>query len=280
MSITKVVTDVGRSLARGKNEKGEFYLPSLVLPWYEVKGNPLVDSDDLVIEYQGRKYFIGKVCDYVEEGENGQALSLDKATQNNLLLHLVILGKLNVIETNLLTNIPFDMMRESDNQKNMIRNMFEGIHVFTLYSGDGTGKVITQEHQVTINKVGFASETEIAFYLDPTKNHDVGIIELGSRTLHGVYFHKGRVHYGKSFSRPWGWDTRENKSPLDVSEQIADIMQSKNWSSDTEIRIIGGVAEKLKPGIETKYPECLVVPEPRLANLRAMWNVLNNPSVR
>jgi hypothetical protein len=236
---TRKVSDVGRSIGRLKGEDGTYEIPALVLPYYAPEGgNPLISSEDIVIEYLSEKYYVGGICKRVEQGMSGQSLQKEKDTIENLIINLAMLAKTGTHHADLLLNMPFNRLQEDGPkgyifkaEKQRIKDMYQRAHDVLITYGNGRNKTpITKRLTITIDKVGFAGETEIIFFMDPTKDYDVGILEVGSRTTQGVYYIDGMVHYGRSFAQEWGWDSlTENRTPKKVANDLIKLTAQFNW---------------------------------------------------
>lgn len=246
--------------------------PAWIHPYYETELDVLSGREDMAVEYNGQRWYIGEVVDRVVDAGSLQQKQAEKGTQNTVLFILAALWKMGAHDCDpiqLVTGLPMPLYKD-EKTRNMLKQALEGTHTIRVTTGEGE-----DTRTLLIDELHFAAEGAGAFYSRPA-NGLVHILDVGSRTINAPVFKNKRFHAGLSFSFDWGFDSlKENhKNPDYVARQIDGEISSK-WGRDAEIWVAGGVAHEVAAALQRLgYENVTAIPDSQMANAHGLFKML------
>jgi plasmid segregation protein ParM len=254
-----VAVDCGRSYTKVMSEDKAFMFPSKISAWRRRNYRQDLEGD-IELVYQGRKWFVGKLAE--REGEfTRQAMQDTKAVDETLLLILTavhLAGGSN--EVSLVTGLPIDNYTE--HEREAIKELLEGEHEVTI-----NGKLT----RINIKRVYTTIEGGGAFFASP-RSGLVRIIDVGAKTTNYATFKEKIFIDRESGTMPIGWETVRETDEREMADMIASSV-SRKWSADDVVILIGGMAKRLEPFIQTHFRYAFAVNNPQTANVRGYFEI-------
>jgi len=261
-----VACDIGRSAVKTKAEGRDLdCFPSLITPYYEWKGlSPLQTDDDLVVQLNGKRYFVGSVVEYVADGDTGRRMQEDKVNEYTLIFLMTALYRACAPEyVRIVTGVPMDQLAAD---KERLEEFLKG--TYDVYFTNRHNYGSKPEHRrFVIEDVRVTAEGAGVFFAYPAPGI-VRILDLGSRKSNAVTFKNKRYVEPESYTLNFGWDTLRgsNKNVETLAEKLHGELSGK-WSEEDKILVAGGVAEELAEALRIYFPNADAVPNPRFANV-------------
>lgn len=254
-----VAVDCGRSFVKVRTESRTFMFPSKVSAWRKRNYRQELEGD-LELQYQGRKWFVGKLAE--REGEfTRQAMQETKAVEETLLLTLTAIHLAGAQGTvDLVTGLPIGNYTEKERES--VRKLLEGHHEVTV--NGQTRRFYVQRVYTTIEGGG-------AFFAAP-RSGLVRIVDVGAKTTNYVTFKEKVFIDRESGTMPIGWETVRESNEREMADMIAAHV-SKSWGSDDVIILIGGVAQRLEPYLQSHFRYAFAMSDPQTANVRGYYEV-------
>lgn len=254
-----VAVDCGRSYVKVMSEDEAFMFPSKISAWRRRNYRQDLDGD-IELFYQGKRWFIGKLAE--REGEfTRQAMQDTKAVDETLLLTLTAVhlagGGDNV---SLVTGLPIDNYTE--HEREAVKALLEGTHEVTV-----NGKL----NRIHIKRVYTTIEGGGAFFASP-RSGLVRIIDVGAKTTNYATFKEKIFIDRESGTMPIGWETVRESDEREMADMIGGTV-SKTWSSDDVVILIGGMAKRLEPFVQSHFRYAFAVNNPQTANVRGYYEI-------
>lgn len=209
--------------------------------------------NDMVVEYEGSKYFSGPIVE--TECELGGSRKGDtKAHFDAKLRVLIALHKAYGDDFSIVTGQPIKTHNDVEKQK--IKNMLLGKHTTTI---NGVKKTFY------IRNVEVAPEGAAAGLSDPQSGW-VRYIDIGSGTVNYGTTKDLKYVDRDSFTESFGSETVMNKDVESFARRVCNRALEK-WKETDHVKILGGDAKKFLKPIQEYFPDStLLQPKLKLAN--------------
>ncbi|MBU9711037.1 ParM/StbA family protein [Evansella tamaricis] len=253
--------DPGNYQSKLMGSNGEFMIPSDVAPYSEnLLGEETFGTHDLIVEYEGRKYFFGTLAQFENEfsefGETATMFGDTKAHTDAKIRILVMLAQQEILG-NVKCIVGQPVKKHNNEEKSKIKQMLIGHHRITI------NETTTQ---FTISDVGVAAEGASAYWAIPKKVRDryptIRIIDIGSGTSNLITIHDGKLIKKGSDTFNFGTNT--------VSSNIEDLAMANvrattklRWRRDDVVFICGGSAFEAYNVISDYYQNTHII-RPRI----------------
>lgn len=254
-----IAVDCGRSYVKVITEGKSFLFPSKVSGWRKRNYRQELPGD-LEMEYQGRRWFVGKLAE--REGEfTRQAMQDSKAVEETLILTLTALHQAHAQgRITLVTGLPIGNF--TDVEQKAIKRLLEGPHRVAV---NGV------ERSFYVENVYSTIEGGGAFFSTPRMGL-VRIIDIGAKTTNYATFRDKVFIDRESGTLPVGWETVKVSNIKEMADLIAGTL-SKTWSSRDVVMLVGGMARKLEPYIREHFHHAFAVDDPQMANVRGYYEI-------
>ncbi|SFS81155.1 ParM/StbA family protein [Marininema halotolerans] len=254
-----VAVDCGRSYVKVITEGHTFLFPSKVSSWRQRNYKQEL-AGDIELEYQGRKWFVGKLAE--REGEfTRQAMQDSKAVEETLILMMAALhlagarGRITLV-----TGLPIGNF--TDVEQKAIKRLLEGPHVVSLNRA---------EKRFYVENVYTTIEGGGAFFSAPRMGL-VRIIDVGAKTTNYATFRDKVFIDRESGTLPVGWETVKVSNIKEMADLIAGTV-SKTWSERDIVMLVGGMARKLEPYLQDHFRHAFALENPQMANVRGYFEI-------
>jgi plasmid segregation protein ParM len=236
-----------------------FHFPSYIGEWRERKLKSSI-RDDIELEYQGEKYFVGDLAR--DESEFVRSMMTDsKAHEDTLLLVLTALHKAGAEgSVKVMTGLPVD--QHTEYEKSKLKSLLIGPHLV---------KVNGVEKEINIERVEVAIEGGAAFWSNPVPGK-VRIIDAGSKTVNYLTMQNKRYIDRESGTLPFGFDTNKTNDIKQISNRIAGEV-SKKWKSEDSVLLVGGKARELQIHLSQYFKNMDVAPNHLYANAKGFYKI-------
>jgi plasmid segregation protein ParM len=233
---TKVVTEKGVSLF--ESSMGEYRERKLIQRFGE---------DDMIFEYEGRKWFAGTIAQY--ECEFGGARKGDSKAHEEAKLRILLAIHRYSNETvnDIVVGQPISTHSESEKLK--IKDMLKGTHYLKVDYGNGF-----LEKKIVIRNVEVAAEGSSASLSDP-KRELTRIIDIGSGTVNFATVTNMRYVDRDSFTERFGLATVRTNDLEAIARKIANVALNR-WNEHDYVRLCGGGAIPLYPYLKQYFSNC------------------------
>lgn len=252
-----ISVDCGRSGVKAVGESERVYFPAALGAWRELRNNRIFGTDDLVIEYQGSKYFGGRVA--LEEANDGAKVMLAyKAHMDTRILSLTGVHRLvsNRARVMLVTGLPLSFHNAHDIGK--MKDLFLGDHELSV---NGVNK------RFSIERVEVAAEgATVAWSLRRIRHERFHVLDVGSRTVNYATAVNGRWVDRESDSLDYGFETFKGSESQFARVVIADL--SRELRPLGPIVLVGG-KESLLTHLQGYHGSVELHPDPLFANASA-----------
>jgi len=254
-----IAVDCGRScvkvIAKGKH----FLFPSKVSGWRKRNYRQEL-PEDIELEYQGRKWFVGKLAE--REGEfTRQAMQDSKAVEETLILTMTALHLAGARgNVTLITGLPIDNF--TDVEQKALKRLLEGPHQVKLNG---------RERSFYVKKVFTTIEGGGAFFSTPRMGL-VRIIDIGAKTTNFATFRDKVFIDRESGTLPIGWETVKVTNIKEMADLITSTV-SKTWGNQDVVMLVGGMARKLEPYFRDHFYHAFSVEDPQMANVKGYYEI-------
>ncbi len=209
----------------------------------EFRERNLVSSfghDDMVLEYQGKKYFAGSLARF--ESEFGGVIMGDSKAHEEAKLRALIAIHRYAGDNDYRIVVGQPIGKHSESEKQKIKSMLKGQHTLTINDKKKT---------FCVSRVEVAAEGAAAIWSN--KKHGlVRILDCGSGTVNAATIVNMKYIDRDSFTLDFGANTGKTSDPGDIAEGIIRCLLKK-WKRTDKILIAGGIAEELQPHIEKAF---------------------------
>lgn len=233
--------DAGNYQVKVVHQTGVDIFPSDLGEYRERRLEQVFSKNDMVVEYEGKKYFAGTLAKYESEF-NARMMGESKA---HLDCKLRVLIALHRVEGSGLYRIIVGqpINAHTKEEKELIKNSLKGFHTIVVNGRSRT---------FMIERVEVAAEGGSAFWSAPESGL-VRIIDIGSGTVNFATLHDRRYIDKDSFSLMLGSDTTKTQDYQALARAIA-AQAGKKWGKSDAVRVGGGVAESILPYIQEYFP--------------------------
>lgn len=233
-------------VARFSSELGEFRERNLIQRF---------SDEDMVVEYEGKKYFAGTLAKY-ESRLGGSRKGGSKAHHDAKLRILIAIHRYADDHVyDIIVGQPIGTHTPEEKEK--IQNMLIGRHEITI--NDITKRFL-------IRSVNIAAEGASAAVADP-KQGLFRIIDIGSGTINYATLNDMRYIDLESTTENIGLATVKSNDYGAISRTIANKALDNGWSINDDIYLVGGGAEILLPHLKEEFNKCqLLKPKVKVGN--------------
>lgn len=267
--ISVLVVDCGREGVKVVTESGA----QKIIPSRVTEGSPdtsLLSKGDIMIELpDGTCWYVGEKAKH----ENDMSyVNFDKKISRETLLLTIaaayVMGYQKDFE--LVFGLPWEPDKKKKEEiENGLTELLKGTHKV---------KVNGENFPVTFKKPHFATEGAAAFFYSKQEmkfdHEEVGVIEIGARTTHMMYFVKGedaKYHFvrAKSVVLERGYESKNQISDQQFATSLYQMANRLNWSTNAAILNAGGAAPKMEQPLKeafAAFKEVMTPTKPRFAN--------------
>lgn len=257
MSI--VGLDIGRRYGKVFTGRDLFYLSSFVGEWRERNLSNRHSDNDLEVEFQGEKYFVGDLAER-ESDFCRSMMTEQKDHEDTLILALTALHQAKVDCARVVTGLP--IKNHNDDNKKRLKKLLQGRWDITVNG---------EEKTIIIQSVDVAAEGGAAFWSKPT-NGLVRIIDGGSKTINYVTLKDRRYVDRESGTLDFGFETNKSINDKQLIARIAGELGRK-WSSDDIIWTAGGKAKTIAKYITPYFKYATPMDNAIFANAMGFYNI-------
>ncbi|KYD30044.1 ParM/StbA family protein [Geobacillus sp. B4113_201601] len=264
--------DAGNEKTKVVTEKGVFLFESSMGEYRERKLIQRFGEDDMIFEYEGRKWFAGTIAQY--ECEFGGTRKGDSKAHEEAKLRILLAIHRYSNETvnDIVVGQPISTHSESEKIK--IKDMLKGTHFLKVDYGNGF-----LEKKIVIRNVEVAAEGSSAILSHPQKNL-VRIIDIGSGTVNFATILNMRYIDRDSFTERFGLATVRTNDLEAIARRIANVALAK-WNEHDYVLLCGGGAKPLYPYLKQYFSNSnLLLPihnnqyhEPTFANAIGFYRI-------
>ncbi|MEK4636905.1 hypothetical protein NST14_12010 [Bacillus sp. FSL W8-0519] len=239
-----VVVDAGNKEVKGVTKEGVFSFNSFL---GEARKRRLETNyqDEMIGIYNGVNFFAGELAERESEFPRN-SMGLSKAHEDAKLRILIAIHRFSKTnDVKLIVGQPIEMHDEIE--KAEIKSMLTGIHTLIL---NGV------EKRFQISRAEVAAEGAASYWCIPEEPF-VRIIDAGSGTINIATVKDGQFIDKESFTLGFGAESTKTR---DIGAMGSGVISALNrFNRHDPIRIGGGIAEKLKPIIESRFTDCKVI---------------------
>jgi plasmid segregation protein ParM len=292
--MTLLAVDAGRSEVEYKSKHGIDFFPSDVAIATE-RLNPYPVVDDLEIEVDGKKWWVGRLA----QSEGTKINNFSRTKVNEILkvqvIAAIIYAKLENEKIDLGVLTPIDGF--TDEETDSIKMLLKGSHTIKYYLVEKTNeKPSCKNITIHINeRILIGQEGAVAYWSDP-QAENTQTLDFGAKTINFSFheYYKGQSIYTdtKSGTEWEGWETMKAKNRLshkedsELTTEEIDIMafslakvaftriDKLGWSKDAYTQVFGGVAKEVFPYIKDEFQRAVLSHDPRNANCVGLFKLL------
>lgn len=251
--------DIGRSSVKMFNGEQVLNFPSVVGEWRERKLKSSFSKNDLEVEFQGEKYFVGALAE--NESEFSRSMMTDnKCHDDTLILALTALHQANISACRLVTGLPIKSHDECNKKK--LKTLLQGRHEIEV---NGECK------DIIIQSVDIAVEGGAAFWSSPRPGK-IRLIDGGSKTINYVTMKDKKYVDRDSGTLAFGFETNKSVNDKQLIARIAGEL-GKKWSSNDVILTAGGKADVLAEYLQSYFSNVTPVNDALYANAIGYHNI-------
>jgi len=240
-----VGVDAGNYEVKVVNPRGYDRFPSDLGEYRERNLEQHFSEDDMIVEYEGKRYFAGTLAKYESEF-GGRMMGDSKAHQDCKLRVLIALHRMGFDTYRLVVGQPIS--RHTKVEKEKIKQMLIGYHSLSI-NGKKTGFLV--------QKAEVAAEGGSAFW-SQVQNGLVRIIDVGSSTVNCATLNYKRYVDKDSFSLMIGMNTTKTQDCWALARHIV-TEAGRKWGKEDVVKIVGGAASALLPHIHEYFPRADVI---------------------
>lgn len=260
MGLVVCAVDTGRSGTKTVAEGTRDYFPSMLGEYREFRLERAMSVTDMIVEYEGEKYYVGSVA---EESISGAQMMLGSKAHNDTklfvlsALHRVLPGNSSVL---LIVGEP--IANHTPQEKANLKSLLTGTHKITVNDEEKIFDIQRIEVAAECATPGWAMRRAGKFH----------VIDVGSRTVNYATMNGNRWIDKLSGSLDYGLETVQNLSiPLFTRKVIADL--TKRLNSLFPLILIGGKATELLPYFKQYTDNVSVADDPLYANANAFFKL-------
>ncbi|MBB6451965.1 plasmid segregation protein ParM [Salirhabdus euzebyi] len=250
-----LAVDAGNYKVKVVGKEGVLDFYSDIGEYREIKLKQKHGEEDMVVEYEGKKYFAGTLAKFESEF-GGLLMGKTKAHNDAKIRTLIALHRycLDGSQVKLITGQPIEM--HDDEEKMKIVGMLQGTHQLTINNSSKT---------IHVDDVKVAPEGAIIAWHRPRKGRR-RVIDIGSGTINCATIHDMRYIDKDSFTISFGANTNISNDYERMAEGI--IRQtSKKWDKFDEVEVAGGIAKEMLPYLKQHFINAEVIePQFRTSN--------------
>lgn len=240
-----VGVDAGNYQVKVVHKKGVDIFPSDIGEYRERNFEQKFSDNDMVVEYEGKKYFAGTLAKYESEFCSTM-MGESKAHFDFKLRVLIALHRVGCNIYQIIVGQPIATHTKAEKQK--MKDALLGHHSIII---NGI------KREFVIERVEVAAEGGAAFWSDPERGL-VRITDIGSGTVNCATLHDLRYIDKDSFTIFVGMNTTKTKNYEALGRVIAGEA-SKKWGKYDKVKIVGGVAREIYPYLKEYFPNASVV---------------------
>lgn len=251
--------DVGRSSVKLFNGEQALNFPSIVGEWRDRKLKSNFSKNDLEVEFENEKYFVGVLAE--NESEFSRSMMTDnKCHDDTLILALTALHQAEASCCRVVTGLPIGSHEEGN--KKRLKALLQGSHEITI-NGD--------KKDIIIKSVEVAAEGGAAFWSNPTSGL-IRLIDGGSKTINFVSMRDKKYIDQSSGTLDFGFETNKSVNDKQLIARIAGDM-GKKWSYNDVIWTAGGKADILAEHLKTYFRNVTPINDALYANAIGYYNI-------
>ncbi|WP_436664498.1 ParM/StbA family protein (plasmid) [Alicyclobacillus acidoterrestris] len=255
-----VVVDAGRFATKTVLDGVRDWFPSVIGEYRDLHLGRTWTHQDMVVEFEGEKYYIGEVAK--KESSGAATLMLDtKVTLDTKLLILTALARTLSDKSTaiLVTSVPISSQNELE--KLHLKKLLLGLHTITV---NGETKTIH------IPRVEVGIECAVAAWmLRKQKRGTYLVVDIGSRTVNFTTITNGQWVDRLSGTLPFGTETENISQTLFVRMVMAEL--SRRLKPIPPMVLMGGSAQNLLEHFHGYTQAVEVHHDPVYANAEAMY---------
>ncbi|MED5050678.1 ParM/StbA family protein [Anoxybacillus rupiensis] len=242
--------DAGNKRTKVVTAKGAFAFESSIGEYRERKLVQRFGDDDMIFEYQGKRWFAGTLAQYESEFGGSRKGDTKAHEEAKYRILLAIHRYSNEIVNDIVVGQPIS--RHTDDEKQKIFEMLRGEHIVSVDYGDGM-----VEKRIIIRHVLVAAEGSAAILSQP-QNGLIRIIDIGSGTINFGSVSDMRFIDRDSFTERFGLETSKTKDMSVIARKIANVALEK-WDENDHVRLAGGGAIPLRKLLKTYFSNCEIL---------------------
>lgn len=251
--------DVGRSSVKLFDGEKVLNFPSIVGEWRERKLKSSFSKNDLEVEFQGDRYFVGSLAENESEFAR-QMMGDDKSHDDTLILALTALHQANISACRLVTGLPINS-HDSVN-KGRLKALLQGRHEIAV-NGD--------KKDIIIQSADIAVEGGAAFWSSP-RTGKIRLIDGGSKTINFITMKDKKYVDKDSGTLDFGFETNKSVNDKQLISRIAGEL-GKKWSSNDAILTSGGKADALAEYLQPYFRNVTPIKDALYANAIGYYNI-------
>lgn len=216
---------------------------------YNPRANEKFGDDDMVVEFESRKYHAGTIAK--RDTEFGGSIMGGSKAHSDVLLRVLMgihrymdIYNFHEIEFQIVVGQPIDYHVEDEKLK--IINMLEKKHTITV--NDMTKTFIITK--VLVSK-------EVPFWSEPVVEK-VRMIDIGSGTVNWSTFIMKKYISTESGTLLYGTESTKSKDRRAMARGIA-TETSQKWDKNDVVKLAGGGAYELEQYIKAYYPNTTIL---------------------
>jgi plasmid segregation protein ParM len=223
-----------------------FHFPSKLVPYRELRSENKIGRNDMIIEYEGRKYFGGSLAER-EMSIPIQYTDESKAHPTTLINLLAGLHRIQDDTFKIVLGSPISQCVQRE--KKLIQEMVKKDHTITVNG---------EKKEIQIADVNIGAEGVAGFWSDPIKGEIQGL-DFGSTTIN-YFVIKDKMFIDKdSDTFPYGAENNNMYAdPEGLMEGISSQLANK-FKKERPTMLVGGKAEAMQEYVEKHYPHAYVV---------------------
>ncbi|MDP5275254.1 ParM/StbA family protein [Chengkuizengella axinellae] len=233
--------DVGKYKTKIKWRGGIQSHLSSVSTFRELRGEIPLDDQNMIIEYENQKFFVGDLAD--REGQNYlNSPDWHKSNTVTLINLFAAVSRIPSTDFSIVVGNPFGINTPKERER--LKSMIVGTKHF---------KVNHKDYRVTIHNVGVAPEGMAAYYSVPLHN-DLNILDFGSSTIHAIAIRNRRLTDSRSHTFDFGFESLVDTDYRSIMQGIKFKLEKKWGDFNKRIMLIGGMASEMDAFVKEQYP--------------------------
>lgn len=243
--------DPGNFQMKDVSDFGVNLIPADLAPYREVNLEDKHGDHDLVVEYEGKKYFAGTLAydedPFSELGEKATMFGETKAHEDakiRVLISIALSGAMG--QEQIVVGQPIKSHKQEEKEK--IISMLEKIHRITINGNT---------YQFRIKNVTVAAEGAAAYFaLTPDVRNQyetIRIIDVGSGTVNLATIYQGRKIDKGSDTLVFGSSTLGGTSMEEMSKAIIRKTTTLKWKANDKVFVCGGCAYQVINYIQNHF---------------------------
>lgn len=240
-----VGVDAGNYQVKVVHRKGVDIFPSDIGEYRERNLEQKFSDNDMIVEYEGKKYFAGTLAKYESEFCSAM-MGESKAHFDFKLRVLIALHRVGYNVYQIIVGQPIATHTKAEKQK--MKDVLLGHHSIII---NGIRR------EFVIERVEVAAEGGAAFWAEP-KMGLVRMVDVGSGTVNCATLFDLRYIDKDSFTLLVGVNSTKTRNYEALARAIA-AAASKKWGKNDVVKVVGGIAEELCPYLAEYFPNAQVL---------------------